>query len=985
MWLAVAALCSLLVVTRPEVAQATAVVPGVSCSTGTTLVIVAHEDDDLLFLSPDLAHDVASGRCVHTVFLTAGDDGSPASYWSTREQGPKAAYALMAGVANAWTEHDTTVPGHTLATFTLDAAPRIALTYVRLPDGFLNGLGFPSTTWTSLQQLYDGRQTTLQAVDGSNTFTSADLTASLTAIMTADQPDTIRIQDPLGAYTDGDHSDHHASAQFALAARQAYTTPNTLIAYRDYSIAGLPENVDGNDRTIKTNAFVAYAAYDPRTCQSEDACKPLSEGQWLSRQYEVAQWTPTAVEQAPVAAITAHGDVRIGARVVLDGSASTDADGNAITYSWQQTGGTTVALTGADTAKPTFTAPTVVDTLTFALVVSDGVLPSAPTTVTVRIVADGTNLALSAAVTASSQNNSTGQTAAKVRDGSAEGYPGDYSHEWASQGEGVGAWIQLAWTSPQSLTQLVLHDRPNLVEHITNATLVFSDGTSVQTGPLENDGSATIVNLPEAITTTSVKLTVTAIDDGGLNIGLSEIEAYGDGAIPVTPPPVTTTNVAPNATVTASTQDVSTGQTAAKAVDGSADGYPGDYSHEWATQGEGVGAWIQLTWTSPQTLTQLVLHDRPNLVEHITDATITFSDGTSVHTGPLENDGTATTITLPAAVTTTSVRVTVAAIDDGGQNIGLSEIEADATSSSTAPPPAPETNVASAATVSASTENASTGQTAIKVVDGSAEGYPGDYSHEWATAGETTGAWIQLDWASPQTIDKVVLHDRPNLVEHVTDATIVFSDGTTIDTGPLENDGSATTITFPAVTASAMRITVTAVDDGAQNIGLSEVETYSPGAPTTPVTPPPTGPTAPVGPNLALASTVTASTQNDDTGQTAAKVIDGSADGYPGDYSHEWATQGETTGAWIQLDWAGSQTIGRIVLHDRPNLVEHVTDATILFSDGTTIHTGPLNNDGSATTITFPAVSVTAIKITVTAVDDGAQNIGLSEIEAYAG
>ena len=45
------------------------------------------------------------------------------------------------------------------------------------------------------------------------------------------------------------------------------------------------------------------------------------------------------------------------------------------------------------------------------------------------------------------------------------------------------------------------------------------------------------------------------------------------------------TNVAPLATVTASSQNTSTGQLATKAVDGSTLGYPTDYTHEWATVG----------------------------------------------------------------------------------------------------------------------------------------------------------------------------------------------------------------------------------------------------------------------------------------------------------------------------------------------------------------------------------------------------------------
>src|ERR1700694_2302046 len=50
----------------------------VSATSGTTLNIVAHEDDDLLFLSPDLLHAIQAGRAVRTVFVTAGDSGAAA-------------------------------------------------------------------------------------------------------------------------------------------------------------------------------------------------------------------------------------------------------------------------------------------------------------------------------------------------------------------------------------------------------------------------------------------------------------------------------------------------------------------------------------------------------------------------------------------------------------------------------------------------------------------------------------------------------------------------------------------------------------------------------------------------------------------------------------------------------------------------------------------------------------------------------------------
>jgi len=62
-----------------------------------------------------------------------------------------------------------------------------------------------------------------------------------------------------------------------------------------------------------------------------------------------------------------------GVVVNLDGSASTDSDGTIASYSWTQTGGTTITLNGAGTATPSFTAPDVTtdEDLTFSLVVTD--------------------------------------------------------------------------------------------------------------------------------------------------------------------------------------------------------------------------------------------------------------------------------------------------------------------------------------------------------------------------------------------------------------------------------------------------------------------------------------------------------------------------------------------------------------------------------------------------------------------------------------
>ena len=66
---------------------------------------------------------------------------------------------------------------------------------------------------------------------------------------------------------------------------------------------------------------------------------------------------------------------------------------------------------------------------------------------------------------------------------------------------------------------------------------------------------------------------------------------------------------------------------------------------------------------------------------------------------------------------------------------------------------------ASGVTVTASSQNTSTAQTAVKAVDGSVLGYPTDSTKEWATAGGKAGSWIQLTWAAPVTLSRVVLYD----------------------------------------------------------------------------------------------------------------------------------------------------------------------------------------------------------------------------------
>ncbi|MCL2515528.1 MAG: hypothetical protein FWF16_06225, partial [Microbacteriaceae bacterium] len=240
----------------------------------------------------------------------------------------------------------------------------------------------------------------------------------------------------------------------------------------------------------------------------------------------------------------------------------------------------------------------------------------------------------------------------------------------------------------QTIDRVYLYDRPNQYDQITGGTLTFSDGSTVAVPSLANDGTATIVTFP-ARATTSLLLTVTSVSATTQNVGLAEIEAYnGDpnapsgagGAAPAggTTPTAGTAaydgpDVARNALASASTD--SPGQEAIKAIDGQIDGWPTNGYAEWASNGQGVGAWLNLSWSTPQTIDRVYLYDRPNLYDQITGATLTFSDGSTVTVPALDNGGAATIVTFPARATT-SLTLTVTGVSATTQNVGLAEIEA---------------------------------------------------------------------------------------------------------------------------------------------------------------------------------------------------------------------------------------------------------------------------------------------------------------------
>ncbi|MBD3869051.1 MAG: PIG-L family deacetylase, partial [Acidobacteria bacterium] len=231
----------------------------------------------------------------------------------------------------------------------------------------------------------------------------------------------------------------------------------------------------------------------------------------------------------PVADAGTDQAVSEGAFVILDGTGSFDPDLDPLTYAWTQIDGPTVVLSDSAAASPSFTVPTGQPDhfiLTFELVVGDGVLTTPPDTARIDVSAAlapvyGPNAALGATATASTQR--TNSEAFKAIDGFPIGYPEDETREWVTASGTDGAWIQLDWASPITIGRIVLFDRPNDDDHVEQATLSFSDGSSLVIGPLDNWGRSSIYEFSTR-TIDQVRLTVDSASPDTRNIGLSEFE-----------------------------------------------------------------------------------------------------------------------------------------------------------------------------------------------------------------------------------------------------------------------------------------------------------------------------------------------------------------------------------------------------------------------------------------------------------------------------
>lgn len=259
------------------------------------VVVVAHQDDDLLFINPDLKRAIDAGEPLATAYLTSGNAGEGMAYVAERELGIKSAYAFMAGVSNSWSCAPQAYAGKMIETCQLVGA-EVQLIFFRLVDGFADG-SFAG----SLQSLWRGEVSPSTAVDGSGlSFTRQALLDALVAIFQQIGATEIYTTDFSFEHRQNDHSDHENAGLFTVAASALHSLPHSLHSYITYTTKDEPPNLSAEDAAMVSDTFAHYASCDKfiEGCSGGAGCdqamcttSSVLYSSWFSRHYSFSRKT----------------------------------------------------------------------------------------------------------------------------------------------------------------------------------------------------------------------------------------------------------------------------------------------------------------------------------------------------------------------------------------------------------------------------------------------------------------------------------------------------------------------------------------------------------------------------------------------------------------------------------------------------------------------------------------------------------------------
>jgi GlcNAc-PI de-N-acetylase len=257
--------------------------PQAECANGTLVTIVAHLDDDLLFVNPGISDRMRTGWCIVTVHLIGGAENSTFSYVLTRERGVRQAYARMAGVPDQWTESTVSIAGRPVHRMVLNAAPQVTLLEMRLPGGKVRGGRVPiGLVWDEGETIASYPMND----DGSGGvahYDRAGLVATLGAVLSRAtliytlNPDTVPFLE---------HPDHIYSARITREAAREAGVKAPISYHLTYVTSTLPMNVPAEKAQRKRDEVASYFAIDDDAGGTAQVFGEYEwNGNWVARRY----------------------------------------------------------------------------------------------------------------------------------------------------------------------------------------------------------------------------------------------------------------------------------------------------------------------------------------------------------------------------------------------------------------------------------------------------------------------------------------------------------------------------------------------------------------------------------------------------------------------------------------------------------------------------------------------------------------------------
>ena len=246
------------------------------------LVVVAHQDDDLYFMQPDLLEAIQSGRGITSIFVTAGDDQHGPDAPDLRYEGLRYAYGAAAG-SNDWRCGYITIAGHEVQHCRLFDRP-VSLVFLAYPDGGVNG-EFPQ----SLLKLWEGKIADATTVAHETTqYTRDGLIDTIADVVRRTHPRTIRTLE-IGSMHGHDHVDHMIVGAACLLAMARAQSRAELLSYRGYST--LTEAPNKLPLVLQATADMVgyYEACSSKCAACGSVCKAIDPNHvaWFSRRYAV--------------------------------------------------------------------------------------------------------------------------------------------------------------------------------------------------------------------------------------------------------------------------------------------------------------------------------------------------------------------------------------------------------------------------------------------------------------------------------------------------------------------------------------------------------------------------------------------------------------------------------------------------------------------------------------------------------------------------